>query len=426
MLSTKWFGEKNDTNQESMEKKKSCLLITNHFYPETFRCNDIAFELVKRGYKVKVLTAIPDYPEGKYHKGYSLFKKRIEKIDGVTVIRVPHIPRGKGSAMRMIIHYASAMFFFFLYALYQAIFHKYDSIFIHNTSPAFICLPAVIIKKIRRTPIDHWILDMWPESLAAGGINNKKVYSIVEKMMRMIYRNCDIIHISSMGFKRLLLEKGVPEEKIEYLPNFCEDTSGNTALMSIPELPKGFIVMFAGNIGEAQNMENVMKSALLLKNEKDIHLVIIGDGRKKEWIENYIKENSLDKTVHLMGRWPIDTMSTFFAKADVMLVSLADEVAFNLVLPAKVQAYMVNKKPILAMLNGEGQEVIKAAACGWSVNSDDVEGLAKTLKELTKIKPEKLKAIGENGYRFYTENFELNLCINKIDNALERIRKKAK
>ena len=404
-----------------MSNKKRCLLITNHFHPETFRCNDIAFELAKRGYEVKVLTAIPDYPEGKYHKGYSLFKRRVEKIDGVTVVRVPHIPRGNGKTMRMIIHYASAMFFFFFYALYQAIFHKYDCIFIHNTSPAFICLPAVLIKKLRGTPIDHWILDLWPESLAAGGINNKKIYNIIEKMMKRVYRNSDIIHISSMGFKQLLIEKGVPEEKIEYLPNFCEDTLGNTTLKTIPELPNGFIVMFAGNIGEAQNMENVMKSALLLKEEKEIHFVLVGDGRKKAWIENFVKENSLESTVHLMGRWPIDTMSTFFAKADVMLVSLADEVAFNLVLPAKVQAYMVNKKPILGMLNGEGQEVIRTANCGWSVNSDDVESMVKTIKKLSQMTPEQLKAIGENGYKFYAQNFELNLCIDKVDNSLQRL-----
>lgn len=404
-----------------MERKRRCLLITNHFFPETFRCNDIAFELAKRGYEVKVLTGIPDYPQGKYHKGHSLFRKRLEKMDGVEILRVPHIPRGKGGAMRMMVHYASSSFFFFFHALYQAIFNRYDCIFIHNTSPAFICIPAVLIKKLRGTPIDHWILDMWPESLAAGGINNKKVYGIIEKMMSIIYRNCDIIHISSMGFKSLLLEKGVPEAKIEYLPNFCEDTSGNTELKSIPQLPEGFIVMFAGNIGEAQNMENVMRSALQLKEEKDIHFVFVGDGRKKVWIEEFVKENGLENTVHLMGRWPIDTMSAFFAEADVMLVSLKDEVAFNLVLPAKVQAYMVNKKPILAMLNGEGQEVIKAARCGWSVNSDDIEGMVRTIKEISRNSKEELATIGENGYRFYSKNFELNLCIDKIDNSLSRL-----
>ncbi len=404
-----------------MEKKKKYLLITNHFYPEVFRCNDIAFYLAQRGYEVKVLTGIPDYPQGKFHKGYSLLKRRCETINGITIVRVPIIPRGNAKAIRMMIHYASGIFFFFFHALYQAIFHKYDAIFIHNTSPAFICLPALLIKKLRGTPIDHWILDMWPESLAAGGITNPRIYAIVEKMMSMIYRNSDILHISSMGFRRLLLEKGVPEYKIEYLPNFCEDTSTNSELKPIPQLPNGFIIMFAGNIGEAQNMENVMKSALHLKDEKDIHFVILGDGRKKKWVENYIKDNNLENTVHLMGRWPIDTMSAFFAKADVMLVSLADEVAFNLVLPAKVQAYMVNKKPIIAMLNGEGQEVLKTADCGWYVNSDDIEGMTSTIKRIAKMPKEIRETKGLNGYNFYLKNFELNLCINKVEDSLNRI-----
>ena len=401
-----------------MEKKKRCLIFTNHFYPETFRCNDIAFELVKRGYEVKVLTGIPDYPQGKFHKGYSLFKKRCEVVNGVKVVRVPRIPRGDGSAIRMVLNYASGVFFFFFYGLYQALFHKYDCIFVHNTSPAFICLPAVLVKKIQRIPLDHWILDMWPESLAAGGIHNKTVYNMVEKMMGMIYRNCDVLHISSMGFKRLLLEKGVPEEKIVYLPNFCEDTSANVELKPIPELPEGFKVMFAGNLGEAQNLENVLKSALRLREEKDIHWVFVGDGRKKPWMDAFIAEHHLGATVHMMGRHPIDTMSAFFAQADVMLVSLADEVAFNLVLPAKVQAYMVNAKPVLAMLNGEGQEVIQAAECGWGIDANDIEGMADMVKQISGLSKSELKRIGDKGYAYYKENFELNMCMGRLDGAL--------
>ena len=224
-----------------------------------------------------------------------------------------------------------------------------------------------------------------------------------------------------MGFESLLIEKGVPKEKIEYLPNFCEDTSANIELKPIPELPNGFIVMFAGNIGEAQNMENVLRSALLLKDYTDIHFVLVGGGRKKNWIENFIKENELCNTVHLMGRWPIDTMSAFFAKADVMLVSLKDEIAFNLVLPAKVQAYMVNTKPILGMLNGEGQKIIKEADCGWCINSDDIEGMAETIKKISLMSKEEREAKGMNGYKFYRENFELNHCIDKIDLSLQKL-----
>jgi glycosyltransferase involved in cell wall biosynthesis len=242
----------------------------------------------------------------------------------------------------MIINYASSIFFFFFYGLYQALFHKYDCIFVHNTSPAFICLPAILVKKIQRIPLDHWILDMWPESLVASGFNIKIVNQIIEKMMSFIYRNSDVLHISSMGFRKLLLEKGVPDEKIIYFPNFCEDTSSEINPDNLPILPKGFKIMFAGNLGEAQNLENVILSALLLKKEKEIQWIFVGDGRKKAWMENFVVEHQLQDTVHLVGRFPIEMMSSFFEQADVMLVSLADKLAFNLVLPAKVQAYMMN------------------------------------------------------------------------------------
>lgn len=397
-----------------------CLLLTNHFYPETFRCNDVAFELVKRGYQVTVLTAIPDYPQGKFHQGYSLFKKRCEHLNGVKIVRVPIIPRGNGKPVRMLLNYASSIFFFFFYALYQALFHKYDCIFVHDTSPAFIGLPAVLVKKIQHIPLDFWILDMWPQSLAAGGIHNKTIYKWIDCMMDFIYRNCTIIHISSLGFRQLLKARNVPDEKIAYLPNWSDDSIINTSKVEIPPLPDGFIIMFAGNLGEAQNMENVMKAASLLKEQKDIHWVFLGDGRKKAWMEQYVSENHLEETVHLLGRFPIDMMPSFFEKADVMLVSLADELVFNLTLPAKVQAYMSCAKPILGMLNGEGQEIIQKAECGWCVGADDVERISETILNICKLRKEELIDIGQKGYNYYLSHFQKDICIDIIDNALKQ------
>ncbi|WP_287678283.1 glycosyltransferase family 4 protein [Bacteroides sp.] len=396
----------------------NCLLITNHFYPESFRCNDVAFELVKRGHKVTVLTGIPDYPEGKFHKGYSLFKRRRENINGVKVIRVPIIPRGNGKALRMIINYISGIFSFNFYALYLALFYKFDNIFIHDTSPAFICLPAVLIKKIRKTPIDLWILDMWPQSLVAGGINNKKIYKAIDLMMDFVYRNSSIIHISSLGFRKLLSERNVPNEKIEYLPNWSDDAITNGEDTQIPSLPEGFRIMFAGNIGEAQNMENVMKAALLLKEHKNIHWVFLGDGRKKEWVDNFVKENNLEDTVHLLGRFPINTMGSFFKRADAMLVSLTDNLVFNLTLPAKVQAYMSCSKPIVTMLNGEGKDIIEKAECGWCAGSNDYEKLASIILEISSLPKKELEAIGKNGYDYYMNNFHKDICIGRIEQSL--------
>lgn len=398
-----------------------CLLLTNHFYPESFRCNDIAFDLVKKGYQVTVLTAIPDYPQGRFHKGYSLFKKRCEYIAGVKVVRVPVIPRGDGRTVRMLINYASGLFSFFFYALYQALFHKYDCIFVHDTSPAFIGLPAVLVKKIQRVPIDLWILDMWPQSLAAGGLYNSIIYKWVDRMMDFIYRNSAIIHISSLGFRQLLRKRGVADEKIVYLPNWSDDSIVHAKRMTIPDLPTGFIVMFAGNLGEAQNLENVLKAASVLKDKKNIHWIFLGDGRKKKWMEQYIVENHLEETVHLLGRFPIETMASFFEKADVMLVSLADEIVFNLTLPAKVQAYMSCAKPIVAMLNGEGREIIESAQCGKCVDANDVNGLANEVLLMSQLPRECLQSKGKNGYDYYMRYFQKDVCMNIIDSALKNV-----
>ena len=131
------------------------LIVTNHFFPEFFRVNDIAFDRYGRGDKVTVLTAIPDYPEGKFHKGYSLFRKRVENIGGVKVVRVPVIPRGNGGKFRMMLHYASSSFFFFFYSLYQALFHRYDAVFVHDSSPAFISSPAQRVGRYQKIPVFH-------------------------------------------------------------------------------------------------------------------------------------------------------------------------------------------------------------------------------------------------------------------------------
>ncbi|MBO5659854.1 MAG: glycosyltransferase family 4 protein, partial [Bacteroidaceae bacterium] len=180
----------------------------------------------------------------------------------------------------------------------------------------------------------------------------------------------------------------------------------------------------AGNLGEAQNLENVLQSALKLKEEKNIHWIFVGDGRKKPWMDAFVAEHKMQDTVHMMGRHPIDTMSSFFAQADVMLVSLSDEVGFNLVLPAKVQAYMVNAKPILAMLNGEGQEVIQAAECGWPIDANDVEGMANMVKRISAMPKNDLKKMGDGGYAYYKANFELNMCMNRLDSALRQLMNK--
>jgi glycosyltransferase involved in cell wall biosynthesis len=395
-------------------------IVTNHFYPESFRVNDIAFDRAQKGDEVTVLTGIPDYPEGHFHNGYSLFKKKVEYVNGVKVVHVPLIPRGDGSKVRMVLNYASSIFFFFFYGWYQALFHKYDAVFVHDTSPAFISLPAVTVSKFQKIPLYHWILDMWPESLTAGGIQGGKFYDYILKMMKRIYKRDTEILITSHGFKSLLMERGVAEERITYLPNWNDDAISSVDEGVLPELPDGFIIMFAGNLGFAQNMENLLAAANELKEEKDIHWVFVGDGRKKPWMDEYVKEHQLEDTVHLPGRYPIETMGAFFKKADVMLVALNDVLIFNLTLPAKVQAYMAAGKPILASLCGEGADIIKEANCGWSVPSNDYKELAALVSKIAKLDKAELDALGKNARSYYAQNFTREKCMSIIDETLKK------
>ncbi len=386
--------------------------------PESFRINDVAFEMAQRGHDVTVLTSIPDYPQGKFYDGYSLFKKRREEINGVTVIRVPVIPKGNGKKFRMILNYMSAIFFFTFYGLWEALTNRFECVFIHDTSPAFIAIPALIVKKIQKIPMHLWILDMWPESLIAGGIRNKKVYSAVERMMSIFYRNSTKILISSSGFRKMLTDKGVKNEKIVYLPNWCDEAVTQRSQCEIPQLPEGFKVMFAGNYGEAQNLDNVMKAARLTKDNKDIHWIFIGDGRKKRWADQYVADNGLADTVHQYGRFPIETMSSFFEKADVMLLPLRNQLVFNMTLPAKIQAYMAIGKPIMGIINGEGADVIRKSSCGWCVDADDYEGLAQKIKTISSLPREELDKLGSNGYEYYKQNFTKDKCVGRIERII--------
>lgn len=391
------------------------LLVSQYFYPEEFKCNDVAFELVKRGYEVTVVTGIPNYPKGTFFKGYGFFSRRRENLNGVNVIRLPLVPRGKGGKICLFLNYFSWAIIASVWALFHALFYKYDKVIVHETSPVMQAFPAIIIKKIQKIPFLFWVLDLWPESLAsAGGVSNKRVLGLFESMVKYLYKYADKILISSKGFEKSICSKGDFESKIVYFPNWAEDLFTQLEEVTIPNLPKGFNVMFAGNVGEAQDFEHILNAALILKEHNDIHWNIVGDGRKLDWVKDFVEMNSLDSTVHLYGRHPLATMPSFFKKADVMLVTLKDELIFNLTVPAKLQAYMASTKTIIAMLNGDGAELIKEANCGLVSNAGSSTDLARNVLELSKIDKEKLAILGLNGKKYFDLNFKKEKCIDHL------------
>lgn len=406
---------------------KVCI-FTNHFLPEDFKVNDIAFELAKKGFEITVITAIPDYPKGKYFDGYSLTKRRKEVINGVNVIRLPIIPRGKGGGIKLILNYISYYFCCSIFTFFHSFTHKYDKVFVHLTSPFFVGNCARYLSKKQHIPLIFWVLDLWPESLiSAGGITNPLIIKPQIKMVQRVYNQCNKILISSKGFEKSICEKGDFKNKLVYFPNWAEEIKGEcpkdfdiTKITPFDNQKKDdFIILFAGNIGEAQNLDSVLLTAELLKENEEIKFVFVGDGRRRESLMQQVQEKQLQKTVYFPGRYPLQTMPVFMDKASVLLFSLKDELCFNLTIPAKVQFYMSQAKPILAMINGDGADLIKEANCGFSVPAGDSENLAKTILNMSKLKKEELEALGTNGKNYYDNNFTKSQRIEQLVNIFE-------
>lgn len=397
------------------------LIITQYFYPENFKSNDLAFELKKRGYDVTVLTGLPNYPEGKIFDGYSIFKNRKQVVNGVKVIRSLLLPRGKGGGIRLFVNYYSFAFFASIKAFFMGFNNKFDAIIVHEPSPITQYYPALLMNKIWKTPVYFWVMDLWPESLSiAGGVKNKWILGYYETVIKKFYKNSEKILITSKGFRKSINQKGNFDDKIVYFPNWAEDTiSEGNKDFPIPKLPEGFKVMFAGNIGEAQDLDSIVQAALELKEKKDIKFILVGDGRKMPFVKEFIEEHELQETVFTMGRYPVEAMSSFFDKADVMLVTLKDDPIFNVTVPAKLQAYMSASKPIIAMLNGEGADNVLEADCGFTVSAGDYKALANTILKASELSKDVLSQLGENSRKYYENNFRMSTCISNLENIMK-------
>ncbi|WP_411812269.1 glycosyltransferase family 4 protein [Chryseobacterium scophthalmum] len=398
------------------------LIVTQYFYPENFKSNDLAFELKKRGHDVTVLTGLPNYPEGEIFEGYGIFKNRKQVINGVKIIRSLLLPRGKGGGLRLFINYYSFAFFASVKAFFLRLNNRFDAVIVHEPSPITQYYPALLINKIWKTPVYFWVMDLWPESLSiAGGVKNKFVLNYYTNVIKKFYKNAEKILITSKGFRGAINEKGNFDDKIVYFPNWAEDAiSEGNKNFPIPELPKGFKVMFAGNIGEAQDLDSIMKAALELKDEKHIQFILVGDGRKMPFVKDFVDQNNLNDTISIMGRFPVEAMSSFFDKADVMLVTLKDDPIFNLTVPAKLQAYMSASKPIVAMLNGEGSENIIDAECGFTVSAGNYVGLSETILKASLLSADDLRILGENSRSYYERYFKMSACISNLENIISK------
>lgn len=400
------------------------LIVTNHFWPENFRINDLAFWLVEQRHDVTVLTGVPDYPAGRFFPGYGIFKRRSEIYRGVKIKRFPLFPRGKGKAWNLALNYLSSALMSCLLAPFYCC-NRYDLVFVFETSPVTIGLAALVIKKQQSIPLIFWVLDLWPENLSAtGAINSPLLLNLVRRIVRFIYSRCDRLLVSSRGFCKSIDETGGYQGEIEYFPNWVEPEYTNNPKLeavNLPDLPEGFLIMFAGNIGAAQDFETILQTAEQLRGKTDIHWVILGDGRRLEWLKSEVVNRRLDGNFHLPGRFPAEMMPAFFARADALLLTLRKEPIFAFTVPGKLQSYMASGKPVIAGLDGEGAALVLEAGCGLACPAECPMELAGKILEIYQMTHEERKLMGQRGQKFCARNFNREIQFNKIERMMKDI-----
>jgi glycosyltransferase involved in cell wall biosynthesis len=394
------------------------LIVTQYFWPENFKINDLANGLSERGHQITVLTGKPNYPTGKFYKGYNLFNHRYEKINNIDIIRVPLLARGNSSSFKLILNYFSFAFFSSLASIFR-VKGNYDLIFVFEPSPITIGIPAIVLKKKLKAPIFFWVLDLWPESAENGGnYINKFNIKILNSLVKFIYKHCDKIFISSRSFSSSIADKMIDSSKLVYFPNWAEesylcpkiDKSKYEKL-----IPPGFIIMFAGNIGESQDFESVIKAVEQLRTYKEIQWIIIGDGRKKQWLMEEISIRKLDSSIKLLGSFQMSEMPNFFYHADALLVTLKKSKIFSLTVPAKIQTYLAFGKPILGMLDGEGAIIIKEAEAGLTCDAGDYIKLSENIKKMLLFNQSQRQKISEHAKKYYEEQFERRILLDRFE-----------
>ena len=393
------------------------LVLTQYFWPENFRINDVVQGLAERGHEVTVYTSLPNYPAGRYFPGYGFLGPFRETFGAAKVRRVPQLARGGGGRVRLALNYASHAFFASLLAPWVA--RAVDAILVFEPSPVTVGIPARALRALSGAPMLFWVQDLWPQSLSAtGAVTSRPLLGAVDRLVRWVYRGCDRVLVPSRAFEDVVAAQGVPRDRIAYLPNSAETFYRRVTEARDSALPEGFRVMFAGNVGAAQDFPNILGAAELLREQRDIHWLILGDGRMRPWVEREIDARGLRATVHLLGQHPPESMPRWFAQADALLVTLRREPIFAVTIPSKIQPYLACGRPVIAELDGEGARVVREAAAGWAVPAENPKALADAVLAASRCTREELDAMGDRGERYFREHFEREQLLTRLETVL--------
>ena len=400
------------------------LVVSQYFWPENFRINDLVAEFCNRGHEVTVLTGSPNYPGGEVFPEFRRNPDAFANFGGASVVRVPMLPRGKGG-LRLILNYASFALGATMLGAWRLRGQTFDVIFVFEPSPITVGLPAVFLRYLKRAPLAFWVLDLWPETLeAVGVVRSGMVLKAVGYLVTFIYNRCDLILAQSKSFIQQIRRYCRREKVVEYFPSWSDaefDFSNVEPAEEVPVAEGVFNVMFAGNVGDAQDFPAILYAAEQLKDDGDIRWLIVGDGRASDWVRSEVIQRGLEHCFLFLGRYPVDRMPSFYKQANALLVSLKDDPVFAMTIPGKLQSYLAAGVPVIAMLNGEGAEVVNRSGAGLSCPAGDGLALAAVVRQMASMDIEGRQTMGRCGLAVSKKEFDRDTLISRLLSWFEEL-----
>jgi glycosyltransferase involved in cell wall biosynthesis len=382
------------------------LILSQYFWPETFRINEVAQSLRDAGCEVSILTGQPNYPGGVVFKGYRALATGSEEFAGCSVYRVPLAPRGDANAIRLAVNYLSFVVGASLLGPWLLRGQRFDVIFVYGISPILQAVPGVLLRRTTGAALVTWVQDLWPQSLEVTGfMRNRRALAVVAHVVRWIYRRSDLLLVQSQGFLPLVRAMS-GKTPVEYHPNpgelaFHAEPAGAPALI----LETAFNVVFAGNLGTVQALDTVLVAAKLLRGAPAVRFVLIGSGSRGEWVQQEVHRLGLTN-VQMPGRFAPEQMPAILAQASALLVSLARDPIMSQTVPSKIQAYLAAGRPIIASLDGEGASIVSQAGAGIACPAEDPAALAEAVCKLQSLPMHELQRMGQSGRGYYEQHFE--------------------
>ncbi len=406
------------------------LILIQWFQPEpTFKGLPFAKELVKRGHTVTVVTSFPYDNKGKIYPGYKIAPLMRETMDGVDVIRVPIYPSHSSSVIGRSANYLS---FLISAAILGSIVPKRPDIMYVYHPPATAGMAAIVLKKIHRVPMVYDIQDLWPDTLVATGmVKNGRIISIVNWLCNLIYKEASHIVVLSLGFKAKLIERGVPSDKIDVIYNWTtEDFFWNAPESADPFVESVFSdrfnIVFAGNLGRAQGLDNVLAAAsILMHSDPKIQFVFVGSGIEENRLRSETEKMRLTNVRFLPWRNK-EQMRIIHKLADALLVHLKDDPLFSITIPGKTQKSLAVRKPVLMVVRGDASELIKHANAGVCAEPGNPEALADAARVLYNMTPSQREQLGLNGHKFYMDEFRMSVGVDKFENLFKKLFNRSK